>query len=332
MKKPICINSNDWHIDEKNLEEIPGLISQKIKLAKLLSVNTLVCTGDIFQSRKAQKESVLNCFKSILDEIEENNMTLIAIPGNHDKTDYRSYSSFLDPFSTHPALKLITEATNYKINNIDCAFIPFFEEDIWLEEFSKLKQPYSILFSHIAVNGSINNNKTKVESTLTPKLFKDMEVFLGHYHDYHDVTPNIHHLPSLKQNNFGENINKGFSVIYDDSSFDIINSDFKQYLTFNIRVDDSDFKKKMTEFAKYLENNNVKIKITGPRSEIKGIDFNIYKSIGMKIDTIFDELIIEDSKQIDLSDKNTILDHFKLFCQERDIDVNEGLSYLNKVL
>ena len=270
MKKPICVCSNDWHLDESNLGEIPGLISQQIKLAKSWGVEVLVCLGDIFQSRKAQKESVLNCFKSILDEIHRNKMTLFVIPGNHDKTDYKSYSSFLDPFSTHPAIKLITSTTKASFSSMECYFIPFFEEQMWLEEFRKIKDPYNILFSHIAVNGSVNNNRTKVESTITPSLFKGVNVFLGHYHNYQDVTPNIHHLPSLKQNNFGEDINKGFTVIYDDSSFEIINSEFTLYHTFNIRVDDPGFKQKMTEYIKLTNSCKVKVKISGPRSEIKG--------------------------------------------------------------
>ena len=58
---------------------------------------------------------------------------------------------------------------------------------------------------------------------------------------------------------------------------------------------------------KYLNDNNVKVRITGPRNEIKGIDLDIYRAMGMKIDTFFDELILEEGKQIDFSDKNTIL-------------------------
>lgn len=330
MRKPIAINSNDWHIDESNLGEIPGLISQKIKLAKQIGVRILICTGDIFQSRKAQKESVLNCFKAILDDIHANDMILYAIPGNHDKTDYSSYSSFLDPFSTHPALKLITTATQVTFSGIECCFIPFFEEQVWLEEFKKVKQSYSILFTHIAVNGSVNNNHTKVESTITPGLFKNVEVFLGHYHNYQDVTSNIHHLPSLKQNNFGENDFKGFTVIYDDCSFEIVKSEFKKYITYNLNVRDINFKQLMQQYSEQTFDNYIKVKLTGPKSEIKSIDLDGYKLAGIKIDTIFDELISKDIVHIDLSNKETILEHFQLFCQERDINYEEGLKYLKQ--
>lgn len=331
-KNPICICSNDWHIDESNLGEIPGLISQKIELAKEYAVDTLICLGDVFQSRKAQKEAVLNCFKSILDEIHRNGMILYAIPGNHDKTDYSSHSSFLDPFSPHPALRLITTTSRVLLNSIECYFIPFFEEQMWLEEFKKITDTYKILFSHIAVNGSVNNNRTKIESTITPSLFKGKRVFLGHYHNYQDVTPNIHHLPSLKQNNFGEDTNKGFTVIYDDCSFDIANSEFKLYLNYSVRVDSPEFKELMKNYSKEAQFHYVKVKILGPQSEIKGVDLDQYRALGVKIDTVFDELIVGEVKQIDLSDTNTILDHFQIFCQENDLDLETGLNYLKQVL
>lgn len=332
MKKPILVVSNDWHIDEKTLEVIPGLISQKIALANKLGVKNLVCAGDIFQSRKAQKESVLNCFKAILDEVHANKMMIYVIPGNHDKTDYSSYSSFLDPFSSHPALKLITETTKISFSFVECYFVPFFEEGLWLEEFNKVNEPYNILFSHIAVSGSVNNNRTKVDSTITPKIFKGKRVLLGHYHNYQDVTPNIHHLPSLQQNNFGEDTNKGFTVVYDDCSFDIVNSDFKKYVTYSIDIRDLEFKQKMNQYLDETKDSYIKVKITGPRSEIKGVDLDFYKASGIKIDTIFDELIVQGTEVIDLSDANTVLEHFSLFCQERDIDEITGLNYLNRVL
>lgn len=333
MKKLLGICSNDWHIDESNLGEIPDLISQKINLAKKFQTKTLICLGDVFQSRKAQKESVLNCFGTILDLIGQNDMTLWVIPGNHDKTDYGSYSSFLDPFSTHPALKLITTTRKVSFGSVDCYFIPFFEEQAWLEEFKHVTDPYKILFSHIAVNGSVNNNKTKVESTITPKLFKGVEVFLGHYHNYQDVTSNIHHLPSLKQNNFGEDFNKGFTVIYEDGSFEIINSEFKSYLNYSIRVDSSNFKELMKKYSEETQSHFVKVKILGPQSEVKGIDLDQYKALGVKIETIFDEFVInKEIEKIDLSDTQTVLDHFQLFCQERDIDYETGVNYLKQVL
>ena len=329
--KAIAIGSNDWHIEENNLGEIPGLISQQIDLAKKLGTNNLICLGDVFQSRKAQKESVLNCFGSILDMVYKNNMILFTIPGNHDKTDYESYSSFLDPFSSHPALKLITVPTNIEVNGVMCSFIPFFSEEMWLTELSKLSLS-KVLFSHIALSGSVNNNKTKVESNINPKLFKGIEVFLGHYHNYQDVSANIHHLPSLKQNNFGEDENKGFTVIYDDLSFEIVNSVFKKYINFEIEVRDPDFKKLMSEYSSKTEGNFVKVKVYGAKSEIKSLDLDSYKSLGVKIDTIYSELISKEVVKIDLSDNNTILEHFQKFCSDRDLPYKEGEKYLKQAI
>lgn len=331
--KVIGIISNDWHLKEDNLGEIPGLISQQINLAKEKGTKNLICLGDVFQSRKAQKESVLNCFKKILDMIYETGMILYTIPGNHDKTDYSSYSSFLDPFSSHPALKLMTTFTNINLEGVSCSFIPFFEEEIWTENFRTNQHiPTQVLFSHIAVNGSVNNNKAKVESSITPKMFKGMEVFLGHYHNYQDVAFNIHHLPSIQQNNFGEDINKGFTVLYEDLSYIIVNSKFKAYLNFDVSVRDSEFKKIMADYTKMVKDNFIKVKIYGPKSEIKSLDLDLYKAAGVKVETIMEELTLQGSTKVDLSDTNTILEHFKKFCSERDIPYEEGEVYLKQAI
>ena len=331
--KAIVVTSNDWHLAEENLGEIPGLISQQIDLAKKKGTKNLVCIGDVFQSRKAQKESVLNCFGKILDMIHEAGMVLYTIPGNHDKTDYSSYSSFLDPFSSHPALKLMTDFTNVNLGGVSCSFIPFFEEEMWVKIFeSNELLSTQVLFSHIAVNGSINNNKTKVESTITPKMFKGMEVFLGHYHNYQDVAPNIHHLPSIKQNNFGEDVNKGFTVLYDNLSYEIVNSEFKKYLNFDVNIRDPKFKEIMTNYTKTVIDNFVKVKIWGSKSEIKSVDLDLYKAAGIKVETIIDELTLQGSVKVDLSNSNAILEHFEKFCSERDIPYEEGEVYLKQAI
>ncbi len=330
--KPIGVISNDWHISEENLGEIPGLISQQIDLAKSIKTNNLICLGDVFESRKSQKEVVLNCFGKILDMIYQSGMILYMIPGNHDKTDYSSYSSFLEPFSSHPALKLMNTFTEVELNGVSCSFMPFFETEIWLDILSQNKLNSKILFSHIAFNGSVNNNRTKVESNITPKMFKGVEVFLGHYHDYHDVAPNIHHLPSIRQKNFGENLNKGFTIIYDDLSFEIVNSKFKQYHTYEVDIRNPEFKKLMTEYCKETESKNIRVIVSGSKSEIKSTDLDLYKTSGIKIETLINELVLKDSIKVDLSNKDTLLEHFKKFCLERDLVYEEGEEYLKKAI
>lgn len=49
-------------------------------------------------------------------------------------------------------------------------------------------------------------------------------MYLGHYHDYQQVGSNIFHLGSLQQNNFGEDESKGFWMLYDDCTVELLKS------------------------------------------------------------------------------------------------------------
>ena len=93
--KPVAVISTDWHIDMKNVELSKNLAAQQILLAKEVGVGLLICLGDVFDSKKAQPEIVLNCFKEILDMIQEAHLNLLCIAGNHDKTNPYSWSSYL---------------------------------------------------------------------------------------------------------------------------------------------------------------------------------------------------------------------------------------------
>ena len=336
MKRPIVVISNDWHLAESNLEVIPGLVLQKIELGKKIGVSTLIGLGDFFQERKAQKEIVLNTFKKCLDLIHENGMELIAIPGNHDKTNYSSYSSFLDPFSSHPSLTLIRDCTQVELSGVKCCFIPFFEDSIWLEEFKKVPSTCEVLFSHTAVSGSVNNNKTKVESSITPTLFKKLkQVFLGHYHDPHSPAVNIHHLPSLQQNNFGENKIKGFTVLYENLETETVISDFLSYETIQIDaplLTTSKIKEIISSFSP--EKGFLRLKILGQSNIIKSLDLEEMKRVGIKVVPIMTDVGTQGEAivKVDYSDSDSLLEVFGTFCKENDLSFEIGVSYIKSVI
>ena len=54
--------------------------------------------------------------------------------------------------------------------------------------------------------------------------------------------------------------------------------------------------------------------------------------MGVKIDTIYNELVSREVVKVDLSDNNTILEHFQKFCSDRDIPYKEGEKYLKQAI
>lgn len=350
-KQALAVFSTDWHLQTKNKDQITYLVRQQCELAKKLNAKYLICLGDVFESRIAQREDVLTAFSHILDIINDYGLKLWLIPGNHDKTDYTSPNSFLTSFSTHPCLTLVhlSGSIPFPDYKIQLGFIPFFNDEQWLKQYEEYceyialglekedKNKY-ILCTHIAVTGSRNNDKTLVSSSISTKLFKSFfKVFSGHYHDQQKIGSNFYHTPSIQQNNFGEDIDKGFTVLYSDGSHELVLSDFKKYIKVQIDLDTVtgsqlvDFKKQYSG-----SNDNVRFEFIGSEKVLKSINKEDYTSIGIDIKTkvkeIVDDIQYAESTEVVEHTKESIKIEFEKFCTQENLKLETGLKYLNKII
>lgn len=343
MANPVIIVSTDWHLKPSNIEEIYRLQEQELREANKLGITCHVWLGDIFDSRISQREEVLNTLTKIIELYETFGHKIWCIPGNHDRSDYESEESFLDPYKYHPNFTLISQMNIYKINGLNCHFLPFFDNDIWLDEISHCQREgnrkNSILFSHIAMQGSRNNDGSLVESSIKPSMFEDWgKVFLGHYHDHQEITDNVIHLGSLTQNNFGEDENKGFWVIYDDLSYDLIPSEGKKYKKLVVSLDNMTFKQADIAIRRFKENNPddfVRVELQGSQDEVKAIDKKIYQDLGMDIKIKVNELEsneVETSSEVKALTSSDITAKFKEFCHQNEYNYEEGLEILKQAL
>lgn len=355
MKKPLTILSTDWHLKKENINEIIDLVKQKIDLAKSLDIYTVFCAGDIFDSRISQRLEVLAAFMDILELFEKNSIKLVAIPGNHDKTDYTKKRSFLDAFQYHPFFRLINSFEQYpvedqftlnsEISGYGIYCFPFFEESIWLEKFNKIlpkilenKEPNKIIISHIAVNGSMNNDNSKVNNGIEPKTFKDFNsIFLGHYHDQQKIGTNIFHFGSIKQSNFGENDKKGFTILYDDGSQEFIKSKFKEYKKVIIDLDRTS-QKEINKLKQEYSNdeNNVRFEFNGSDEKLKSLKKEDFTQLGIDIKCKSKEIeeSIEYSQSTEVIEytNEKLQEEFKNFCEENKLVYEEGIEFLLKRL
>lgn len=345
-KQPIAIFSTDWHIKDDNTEQIIDLVTQQCELAKKLGVKILICLGDVFNSRKSQTLLCLNTFGTILDIIEEFDLILYCIAGNHDRTDYESDNSFLDQFKHYPNFRLISGIDKLEFDGITLHFMPFWKENVWLERYNsylenqKTWNIQNILCSHIAVNGSRNNDGTKIENGISSSIFRDYfnKVFLGHYHDMQQPANNIFHLPSIQQNNFGENENKGFTVLCDDGSHELVKSKFKEYIKVKIDVDKVSKKELndlVTEYSNQTKDSYVRFILEGTEDKIKSINKDVLQSSGIDIKTVNKEIenVTVDFDEIEIKKytKDDLLDEFQMFCEEYDKDYEKGLEYIKTI-
>lgn len=346
-KIPIAVMSNDWHIDKSNGDQIIDLMHQKIDLAKELGVKILFCLGDVFNSRNAQPLDNLDVFERIMDMIHSNGLLLYCIPGNHDKVNYNSNKSYLSQYRHHPALKLMDEAESFNLEGCigDIFMIPFYDTEKWLMEFDRIKgwsEPNkSILLSHIAMNGSINNDGEPVKNGISPSLFKTFRsVYLGHYHNHQSIGKNIWHLPSIRQNNYGENGNKGFTVLFSDGSFEIFNSKFVGFRTIELDLDTvskKDFDAVITMKKDQIELANTRLKITGSEDKVRSLSIDRLKQMGfdIKVESKEIEMSMDEVEEGNVVEFNasSIKEEFNLFCKKEEYPNTEiGEKYLTKTL
>lgn len=336
MKKPLTILSNDWHLHENNGGTLLKVIRQKCELAQSLNLDRVFALGDLIHSRIAQRLIVLKNFECILDVFKEFNIELIAISGNHDKSDYTSSDSFLDAFKHHPNFTLHSDYGTYEIaDGVRLHLLPFFKEEIYKEKLSSIDSfnLNDILLTHVGIEGSVNNDGTEHESILKLSNF-DMfnKVLSGHYHNQGQVGKNFYHLPSIIQHNFGEDVEKGFTVLYDDLSHELIKSDFPQFKKIKVNIDEISKKELNSLTTKHSEtgNDKVRFEFTGTQSKIKSLDKAFYQNLGIDVKTKVKEVedtSVESTEEITVHNDNSLKEEFKEFCTKEELEYEQGIKY-----
>ena len=233
MKKPYAIWLTDLHLELDTIEIVKSIMNQAILACGVAGVKVIILGGDIFDSRKGQPQDVLNAWLDILDDCQAKSIMVYCIPGNHDKTDYSKDKSFLDVYNTHSAFTLYSHETTLITSDVTIHFLPYYHEDIYIERLKNIEAVSDgILITHIGVDGAMANGNFAIESELKGNLFDKFDyVYIGHYHNRHELSSNIIYTGSCYPRNFGEDNNKGLGILMSDGSMDHAILDFPKYLS-----------------------------------------------------------------------------------------------------
>ena len=168
-------------------------------------------------------------------------------------------------------------------------------------------------------------------------LRKWKAVYLGHYHNTHDITAGITHLPSLFQASFGEDSLKGFTIIKEDFSYEIIRGDFKEYIKLDVNLDEvssADLKSMIQEFKH--SQDVIRFEITGAESKLKALDKVPFREAGIdikiKYESKYKDEKVPKPKLIEKYDSKNIEDAFKSFCKNKNLNYEEGHKFLKEFL
>lgn len=337
MKKPIAIIFNDAHLKTGNEQDIIESVKHLLSYAKSNNINTIIFAGDLFDSRSFQRQSVLEAFDKILCMIDDAGCTLHLFPGNHDKTVYSSFYSFLDIYRYHPCVEFTRTVKNIEISGVSITLLPFFSDEMLIPMIEE-HEGADVLISHFEMEGSVHLGRVSEKTTINKKLLsKWKKVYLGHYHNHVEITKDITHLPSLRQSNFGEDSNKGFSVLYEDLSYEIIKGCFREYKKITIDLD-STSQTDIKTLIKTHENsdNSIRFEFIGEESKLKALDKSQFKGTDIDIKIKYEKKYDYDDKDLELPTvverygREQIVTTFEQFCEDKGYDHKNGLALLDE--
>lgn len=348
MRKPLGILITDTHYSNNNVDEVNNVLVQCLQLALQLGVKKIYHGGDIFTLRTGQSLTVLLAFYNFLSLLSEYGIDMEAIPGNHDKTDLDSEDSYLDVFSNHPNFKVIRDGQIIKLGAFSLSLLPYFKERGTFPDRLKdlsakaLKMPAEkrYLLTHISVNGVKNNDGSKVADGVSTGMFNTWDkVFVGHYHNASVVGDNIYYIGSSHPQRYGENSDKGFTVLYNDGSHELVKADFKKYIKVAIDVE------KMTKIqierfrTKYTNpKHNIRFVFKGTEEKLKSVNEKLFTDVGIDIrkesDNILKSMTAAENDEFLSFSKASLMKEFVEYCKVNKVtggDLSLGLKYMKQI-
>ena len=344
--KPLVGVITDTHMKVDNIELVKSIFKQFIDMLIYHKLKKAVHMGDWFTSRASQTLECLLASDEILDMFEEAEITLYIFAGNHDKVSLVDETSYLSVICRRRHFVMLFEKeTSVTLNGIKLHFLPYFKEGIeYLSRLSNLhnsidENSKNLLFTHTSVNGVRNNDGSIVDGDVDQDFFELFDlVVTGHYHDFSEVGEKVIYLRSAYQANFGEDDNKGFSIINTDLSIKYIQSNFPIYKKLYVDIKDTDAVKEILET--YTDSkDNIRVVLRGDQEQIENMDVNKFTVSG--ISTQFDNVVdrgvlfeeVEDAEVMTF-DKKTVIKNFMAYTKHQEYtkqQSQEGFKLLQSI-
>lgn len=353
-KYAVGVLINDIHLDKSNGSLVKDIFQQLMKVCEEYNTHRIFCGGDVFTNRSGQPLQCLTDWKEILEILTKKSFEFYVIPGNHDKTDSNSERSYLDIFG-EKCVHLYRNHGRVLLDGCVIGFIPYFQDEKWLEEFQRLEDEIddnlregdiqiddaTILITHMGFDGVVNNDGSRVSSVIKPSMFKNWtKVLIGHYHNASELVDNVIYTGSAYQNNYGENItDKGFTVVFNDGSIKHVQSKFPRYIKEVVDANDKETLMNLLEKYGGEERDYIRFVFVGKKTDCQKINIaEIQGKYG--IDCKFQ--CVEEREAIELSesdavleyDKKTLTKDFMKFCSDNDIKGKQfkyGFDLIKKV-
>lgn len=344
---PCLLLLNDIHISKDNIPAFKANWQEAIYICRKMDVKEIAIGGDLFFSRAAQTLDVLLAVHDALLTAAEHGIHVTIAEGNHDKVNQENERGYCHVFDQHSNVLVCDEYVSLPLGD-DCRFVlhmmGYFPEDgSFCTRLDRLKEEaldpkrLNFLYIHEGINGALAQPNDK---ELPAKIFEDFDkVFVGHYHNRTIIDKTrIEYIGSSRQHNFGEDEEKGYTVIYTDGSHEFIkNQANTRYRVIDVAAERAglhlmDELREIDADGRY----KVKVRVHAPQAAMKLVDKAALLDAGAtKVELIADDeemLEVAASSLFEKFDSHRIRETYEEFCREKQIDdVAIGLEYLSKI-
>lgn len=343
-KNPIALLVNDIHISKDNIPEFQKNWDEAIDICQKRGIQEIIIGGDLWQSRSAQSLDVLMAVRQAIIKASNQDIYITIAEGNHCKVDQESILGYSHIFSEYPKVSVIDDYIIIGLGDkVDLFVMSYFPED---GSFTKRLQQLlavdfkedrtNILYIHEGINGGL---ATSSEKELPASIFQPFDaVLVGHYHNRKKI-PNTHieYIGSSRQHNFGEDEEKGYTILFEDGSYEFVKNQVNTRYKV-VSLDAQDLQNK--DIADIKTDSDVPYKLKAcvhcSSAESKTIDKQKLIELGFtKV-----EIATETTETAEIAnhalehkfDKNGIKEEYTAFCADKGIsNVEMGLQYLDKI-
>lgn len=343
-KNPIVLLVNDIHISKDNIPEFQKNWDEAIDICQKRGIQEIIIGGDLWQSRSAQPLDVLMAVRQAIIKASNQGLYITIAEGNHCKVDQESILGYSHIFSEYPKVSVVDDYIIIGIGDkVDLFVMSYFPED---GSFTKRLQQLlavdfkedrkNILYIHEGINGGL---ATPSEKELPASIFKPFDaVLVGHYHNRKKIpNTNIEYIGSSRQHNFGEDEEKGYTILFEDGSYEFV----KNQVNTRYKVVPLDAQSiQNQDIADIVKDSGVPYKLKAcvncSSAESKTIDKQKLIALGFtKV-----EIVAEATETSEIAnhalehkfDKNGIKEEYTTFCADKGIsNVEMGLLYLDKI-
>ena len=345
MKSPLALLINDLHITKENIKDFEDNWMEAVGVCEERKIDTMIVGGDLFTSRSSQTLAVLLSVRNMLKYATDKKIMVILANGNHDKVDQESIYGYCHLFSHMMGVLVVDEWEYIETDDSEYSILvmPYFPENGSFKD--KLEMAIAsrqidktILYIHEGIHGALGNMDLPDE--LPQELFNGFyKVLSGHYHNRTRIRKtNIEYIGSSRQNNFGEDEEKGYTIVFSDGSTEFVKNNVNpRYINSEVRLENI-APPYLNELKRYQELNpvrKIKVKVLCFDKDITFEDKQkLYDAGAYKIEVSSEKTIAVEVKGMGIDekyDKQEIKKKYVGFCSKKGVDKELGLKYLNEI-